>query len=384
MTVLAFPRYDGRILYTWKDADVYEEIYGTGAFTFADGVKCYAVTASDYYAGYTPHKLTMQIQLTENAKQVIEKYRKEGKLGEDDAAVIVGDEQSAAEETEKMSDSAEVPFLVVTEGSHVSCELSGSEGELSIDAEIVRNADQVYIGTLRADAVSEEALKALYSQGISENWTYAEAEDGEGTWKYQDQNIFVTADMETAHYQNDECGENEPDDQSEEDLIGLYQQALTSFGMEGQIEENTSMEYGTVKVYTAQLLLNGLPLAWNSQWNCTSTAQFENGQLESLNIPGVLTVTEQEEATLLTVDELMEHVAAYVKSGDIRSVPNGQPVTELSLEYYVDLTKQGLVFRPIWNFKVPYLDEGDAGFGAANYLYFDAVTGALIRDAYGW
>jgi hypothetical protein len=155
--------------------------------------------------------------------------------------------------------------------------------------------------------------------------------------------------------------------------------------MEGQIAENTTMEYGDVKEYTAKILLNGLPLAWYSQWNCVSTAQFENGQLASLNVPGVLIVTDQEEVTLLPIEELMEHVAEYVKEGEIVSVASSQPVTELSLEYYVDLTKQGIVFRPIWNFKVPYIiEESEASIGADNYLYFDAVTGALIRDAYGW
>ena len=66
-------------------------------------------------------------------------------------------------------------------------------------------------------------------------------------------------------------------------------------------------------------------------------------------------------------------------------VEGDQPVDEISLEYYVDLTKQGLIFRPIWNFKVPAIWDGMEGSEAAkNYFYIDALTGALIRDCYGY
>jgi hypothetical protein len=30
------------------------------------------------------------------------------------------------------------------------------------------------------------------------------------------------------------------------------------------------------------------------------------------------------------------------------------------------------------------MEEDEASIGTDNYLCFDAVTGALIRDAYGW
>ena len=58
---------------------------------------------------------------------------------------------------------------------------------------------------------------------------------------------------------------------------------------------------------------------------------------------------------------------------------------EISLEYYVDLTKQGLVFRPIWNFQYSsVIGEGEEAHASDMFFYMDGITGALIRDTFGY
>ena len=52
------------------------------------------------------------------------------------------------------------------------------------------------------------------------------------------------------------------------------------------------------------------------------------------------------------------------------------------MEYYIDETAEGIVYRPVWSFRCPYQwkDSPDE----QELFYIDGETGALIRDAFGW
>ena len=76
MTIQAYPDYNGKIYYTWKDYKVYEKIFKTGSFTDSEGMLAYALPAEDAYRGYTPQTLTVTLPLNDEVRDIIEKYRK--------------------------------------------------------------------------------------------------------------------------------------------------------------------------------------------------------------------------------------------------------------------------------------------------------------------
>ena len=49
MTIQAYPVYDGKIYYTWKDTEAYEKIFKIGSFTDSEGRVSYALPAEDVY-----------------------------------------------------------------------------------------------------------------------------------------------------------------------------------------------------------------------------------------------------------------------------------------------------------------------------------------------
>lgn len=104
MTIQAYPVYDGKIYYTWKDTEAYEKIFKTGSFTDSEGMLAYALPAEDAYRGYTPQTLTVTLPLNDEVRDIIEKYRKEGKLQAEDTGVeSISD--SLEESTQETTDS---------------------------------------------------------------------------------------------------------------------------------------------------------------------------------------------------------------------------------------------------------------------------------------
>ena len=104
MTIQAYPDYNGKIYYTWKDYKVYEKIFKTGSFTDSEGMLAYALPAEDAYRGYTPQTLTVTLPLNDEVRDIIEKYRKEGKMQAEDTGVEpISD--STEESTQETTDS---------------------------------------------------------------------------------------------------------------------------------------------------------------------------------------------------------------------------------------------------------------------------------------
>ena len=87
MTIQAYPDYNGRIYYTWKDDEAFRKIFKTGSFTDSEGMLAYALPAEDAYRGYTPQTLTVTLPLNDEVRDIIEKYRKEGKMQAEDTGV---------------------------------------------------------------------------------------------------------------------------------------------------------------------------------------------------------------------------------------------------------------------------------------------------------
>ena len=152
MTIQAYPVYDGKIYYTWKDTEAYEKIFKTGSFTDSEGRVSYALPAEDVYRGYTPQILTLTLPLKDEVRDIIEKYRKEGKL----QAADTGIEPSSGESTQNTTDlesssnttsvnekyDPEKTMLQVKE-NHVTASLPGKSGTLTIEADITGSTTDV-------------------------------------------------------------------------------------------------------------------------------------------------------------------------------------------------------------------------------------------------
>ena len=104
MTIQAYPDYNGRVYYTWKDDEAFRKIFKTGSFTDSEGMLAYALPAEDAYRGYTPQTLTVTLPLNDEVRDIIEKYRKEGKMQAEDTGVEpISD--STEESTQETTDS---------------------------------------------------------------------------------------------------------------------------------------------------------------------------------------------------------------------------------------------------------------------------------------
>ena len=397
MTAIAYPKYEGRIFYAWKDVEAYKKIYGIGAFQseYTGDAVCYALPMEGVITGYTPYTINVQISMTKDTRQMIEKYIAEGKLTwENQLPDTAADAEIRSTDgnfmndgtTAAMEDNAENTYQgAQINGTHVSCELSGLESSLRIDAEITQMSQEVYTGTLKAEPIDIEQVQALYTAGTSDQWVDL-SENGCDNWKYEGHNIFASSDCEITHYQNDEITQNSPLEKVEAGQeIEFCQQILRQLGMEGIVEEQADSYDEHVKYYRAQRILEGLPVAWNSQWHCSNSVCLESGSLAYATTSSQLIVLEKEKADLMDMEELLEKAAEYIAAGKISLNEAAQPVKEISLEYYVDLTKQGLVFRPIWNFQYSsVIGEGEEAHASDMFFYMDGITGALIRDTFGY
>ena len=184
MTIQAYPDYNGKIYYTWKDYKVYEKIFKTGSFTDSEGMLSYALPAEDVYRGYTPQTLTLTLPLNDEVRDIIEKYRKEGKLQAEDTGVEPTSDsldESTQETTglENSLDSTEVnekhesetTVLQVNE-NHVIASLQGKSGMLTIDADIIGSTFDVSKGILEKCNISEKEICSWF--GGKDGWEKAQ------------------------------------------------------------------------------------------------------------------------------------------------------------------------------------------------------------------
>lgn len=391
LTVQAYPRYEGRIYYTWCDSEAYGEIFDIGAFVDEQGKQCYVLPVQDTFRGYTPQKLSLNIPLNEEVKEIIEKYRSEGKLVNDtiyeqsdmedetDTAAAENADADEAENTEPPVSDAKA----VIEENHVTASFAGKDGVLSIDAVINRGAVPAQKGTIEDAPLSEADIMALF--GDSEGWEPGLEQTEEiQSWKNEAQSLYASWDRERKLISFE--SKAEAAGEITDDMKGLarWNEILEKAGLEGITELNPKFVgmLENVNYYMTQFSLEGIPVAQWSQRFYNGSMQLEHGELVSYTIPTPFQVKTREEASLLSLEEIMVSINAYMQAGKIMLPQENNLVTEINLEYYIDETAQGTVYRPVWNFQVESWTEEIPGPDVL--FYIDGETGALVWNVTGW
>ena len=403
MTIQAYPDYNGKIYYTWKDYKVYEKIFKTGSFTDSEGMLSYALPAEDVYRGYTPQTLTLTLPLNNEVRDIIEKYRKEGKLLAEDTGVeptsdSLDENTQETTSSESSLDSTEVnekydseTTVLQVKESHVTASLPGKSGTLTIEADIIGSTSDVSKGILEKCNVSEEEIRSWF--GGKDGWEKSVTDEMVWENKEKGLQLFVSDGM----IQCDGLSEKDLGSlgkSTEDEELNIINQLLSRANLTGtSVRKSISdMEVG-YDYYDTEILLNGVLVGGLSQHYYRGNTGF-GPELEDcyFNMPIPLQVKEEESVTMLPMEEILKSVEQYVKDGKIgfftEQNDTGEtesttiPVTKICLEYYIDETAEGIVYRPVWSFRCPYQwkDSPDE----QELFYIDGETGALIRDAFGW
>ena len=403
MTIQAYPDYNGKIYYTWKDDEAYRKIFKTGSFTDSEGMLAYALPAEDAYRGYTPQTLTVTLPLNDEVRDIIEKYRKEGKLQAEDTGVepisdSLDENTQETTDSEDPSDAAEAnekydpeTAVLQVKESHVTASLPGKSGTLTIEADITGSTTDVSKGILEKYSVSEEEICSWFGGG--DGWEKSKTDKMVWENKEKGLQIFIS----DGRIQCDGLSEKNLGDlgnNTEEEELNIINQLLSRANLTGtSVKKSISNMTEGYDYYDTEILLNGIPAGGLSQHGYLGKAGFgpEPGDCY-FNIPFPLQVKEEEAVTLLSMEEIMKSVEQYVKEGKIglfteqdtaeEAESTTIPVTKICLEYYIDETAEGITYRSVWSFRCPYQwkDSPDE----QELFYIDGETGALIRDAFGW
>lgn len=403
MTIQAYPDYNGKIYYTWKDDEAYRKIFKTGSFTDSEGMLAYALPAEDAYRGYTPQTLTVTLPLNDEVRDIIEKYRKEGKLQAEDTGVepisdSLDENTQETTDSEDPSDAAEAnekydpeTAVLQVKESHVTASLPGKSGTLTIEADITGSTTDVSKGILEKYSVSEEEICSWFGGG--DGWEKSKTDKMVWENKEKGLQIFIS----DGRIQCDGLSEKNLGDlgnNTEEEKLNIINQLLSRANLTGtSVKKSISNMTEGYDYYDTEILLNGIPAGGLSQHGYLGKAGFgpEPGDCY-FNIPSPLQVKEEEAVTLLSMEEIMKSVGQYVKEGKIglfteqdtaeEAESTTISVTKICLEYYIDETAEGITYRPVWSFRCPYQwkDSPDE----QELFYIDGETGALIRDAFGW
>ncbi len=403
MTIQAYPDYNGKIYYTWKDDEAYRKIFKTGSFTDSEGMLAYALPAEDAYRGYTPQTLTVTLPLNDEVRDIIEKYRKEGKLQAEDTGVepisdSLDENTQETTDSEDPSDAAEAnekydpeTAVLQVKESHVTASLPGKSGTLTIEADITGSTTDVSKGILEKYSVSEEEICSWFGGG--DGWEKSKTDKMVWENKEKGLQIFIS----DGRIQCDGLSEKNLGDlgnNTEEEELNIINQLLSRANLTGtSVKKSISNMTEGYDYYDTEILLNGIPAGGLSQHGYLGKAGFgpEPGDCY-FNIPSPLQVKEEEAVTLLSMEEIMKSVEQYVKEGKIGLFTEQDtaeeaefttiPVTKICLEYYIDETAEGITYRSVWSFRCPYQwkDSPDE----QELFYIDGETGALIRDAFGW
>ena len=403
MTIQAYPDYNGKIYYTWKDDEAYRKIFKTGSFTDSEGMLAYALPAEDAYRGYTPQTLTVTLPLNDEVRDIIEKYRKEGKLQAEDTGVepisdSLDENTQETTDSEDPSDAAEAnekydpeTAVLQVKESHVTASLPGKSGTLTIEADITGSTTDVSKGILEKYSVSEEEICSWFGGG--DGWEKSKTDKMVWENKEKGLQIFIS----DGRIQCDGLSEKNLGDlgnNTEEEELNIINQLLSRANLTGtSVKKSISNMTEGYDYYDTEILLNGVLVGGLSQHYYRGNTGFgpEPGDCY-FNIPSPLQVKEEEAVTLLSMEEIMKSVEQYVKEGKIglfteqdtaeEAESTTIPVTKICLEYYIDETAEGITYRPVWSFRCPYQwkDSPDE----QELFYIDGETGALIRDAFGW
>ena len=357
MTIQAYPDYNGKIYYTWKDDEAYRKIFKTGSFTDSEGMLAYALPAEDAYRGYTPQTLTVTLPLNDEVRDIIEKYRKEGKLQAEDTGVepisdSLDENTQETTDSEDPSDAAEAnekydpeTAVLQVKESHVTASLPGKSGTLTIEADITGSTTDVSKGILEKCNVSEEEIRAWFG---GEDGSEKSKTD-EMVWENKEKGLQIF--ISDGRIQCDGLSEKNLGDlgnNTEEEELNIINQLLSRANLTGtSVKKSISNMTEGYDYYDTEILLNGIPAGGLSQHGYLGKAGFgpEPGDCY-FNIPSPLQVKEEEAVTLLSMEEIMKSVEQYVKEGKIglfteqdtaeEAESTTIPVTKICLEYYID------------------------------------------------
>ena len=400
MTIQAYPVYDGKIYYTWKDAEAYEKIFKTGSFTDSEGRVSYALPAEDVYRGYTPQTLTLTLPLKDEVRDIIEKYRKEGKL----QAADTGVEPSSGESTQNTTDLESSPnttsvnekydpekTMLQVKKNHVTASLPGKSGTLTIEADVTGNTDDVSKGVLKKCNISEKDICSWF--GGKDGWEKSVTDETVWGNKEKGLQLFISDGMIECDGLSEKnlgfLGEN-----TEDEKLNIINQLFSKADLAGtSVRKSISDMTEGYDYYDTEVMLNGIPTGGLSQYHYQGSAGFGLKPEDCyFKIPIPLQVKEKETVTMLPMEEIMKSVEQYVKEGKIgffteedtteKTEPITIPVTKIRLKYYIDETADGIVYRPVWSFCCPYQWKDSPE--EQELFYIDGETGALIRDAFGW
>ena len=368
MTIQAYPDYNGKIYYTWKDDEAYRKIFKTGSFTDSEGMLAYALPAEDAYRGYTPQTLTVTLPLNDEVRDIIEKYRKEGKLQAEDTGVepisdSLDENTQETADSEDPSDAAEAnekydpeTAVLQVKESHVTASLPGKSGTLTIEADITGSTFDVSKGILEKYSVSEEEICVWF--GGEDGWEKSDTD--ETVWENKEKGLQIF--ISDGRIQCDGLSEKNLGDlgnNTEEEELNIINQLLSRANLTGtSVKKSISNMTEGYDYYDTEILLNGIPAGGLSQHGYLGKAGFgpEPGDCY-FNIPSPLQVKEEEAVTLLSMEEIMKSVEQYVKEGKIglfteqdtaeEAESTTIPVTKICLEYYIDETAEGITYRPV-------------------------------------
>ncbi len=219
------------------------------------------------------------------------------------------------------------------------------------------------------------------SEEMGEGWREQEEEYDLASWISQDGNGHVSMSFDSQFYENTESKKAEtlPEPVSEEEGIKICREFLEEIGMEGSVYQAPYSEGST---YLIQPKLEGLPLAEASQWFAFGTFTLEGEKIAAAMLPLKLKTEKKEQTDLLPMKEILERLGQYVELGEISCIEKDTVIREIRLEYYVLLTVEGLVYRPVWNFRGPasWGEEEPETEAPEDLIYMDAVTGAYISS----
>ena len=400
MTIQAYPVYDGKIYYTWKDAEAYEKIFKTGSFTDSEGRASYALPAEDVYRGYTPQTLTLTLPLKDEVRDIIEKYRKEGKLQAADTGIepSSGESMQNTTDLDNSSNTTSVnekydpeKTMLQVKKNYVTASLPGKSGTLTIEADITGNTDDVSKGVLKKCNISEKDICSWF--GGKDGWEKSVTDETVWENKEKGLQLFISDGMIECDGLSEKdmgfLGEN-----TEDEKLNIINQLFSKADLSGtSVRKSISDMTEGYDYYDTEVMLNGIPAGGLSQYHYQGSAGFGLKPEDCyFKIPIPLQVKEKETVTMLPMEEIMKSVEQYVKEGKIgffteedtteKTEPITIPVTKIRLKYYIDETADGIVYRPVWSFCCPYQWKDSPE--EQELFYIDGETGALIRDAFGW
>ena len=265
---------------------------------------------------------------------------------------------------------------------HYKCEL----GVLEIEAEVKCPDTPVYAGTMREVPFGAETLKTLF--GDAQNWVPApEEEDNEQYFLYKEPEVFENSIISGGIFEHGKGIYFDMELRSSEEYEAVKermkvfdtQQAVKALGIQAQAF--ICMEHGDYIWYTLVGKIDDVTIAFYSPMKSVGQVCCEYGDVTGIQFRGNYEIEEKQEASLLSLAEVLEQVSRYAASGDLNPPTSGDAISTVELQYYLEEQEGSVTFHPVWAFKVPHVITEDLSMeeDGTSYFYIDAQNGELVR-----